>query len=152
MSHCNFEHIITVPGVFIIELDLPHNWGVVPVAENNKWQAVVNVSPQLGDLFREILLFTVDHQQRSCRDTKGKNKPLVCYLLLSYKQATLINRQELQSINQIFFICCVFSLCSYRTDWHQSKWWELLAPQQSSPCSSGVGTCPWSLCECGPHS
>lgn len=50
-----------IPGVFVIELDLPHDGGVVPVTEDNERQAVVDVSPQLGDFFREILLFTIHH-------------------------------------------------------------------------------------------
>ena len=62
---------LKVPGVFIIELDLPHDRGVVPVTEDNKRQAVIDVSPQLGDLFREILLLAVHHQQCAYRDTKA---------------------------------------------------------------------------------
>lgn len=34
-----------LPGVLIVELDLPHDGGVVPVTEDDERQAVVDVSP-----------------------------------------------------------------------------------------------------------
>lgn len=52
-----------IPGVFVVELDLPHDRSVVPVAEDNERQTVVDVSPQLGDLLRKILLLAVYHQE-----------------------------------------------------------------------------------------
>lgn len=51
----------TIPGVLVIEFDLPHDRGVIPVTEDYKWQSIVNIPPQLGDFLRKILLLTVHH-------------------------------------------------------------------------------------------
>lgn len=63
-----------LPGVLVVEFDLPHDRGVVPVAEDDEGESIVHIPPQLGDFFRKILLLTVHHEQRAYRVRAAKTE------------------------------------------------------------------------------
>ncbi len=83
--------MFSVPGVLIIELHFSHDWCVVPVTEDDERQAVIYVSPQLGDFLWKILFLTVHHQQGPYKHAETDDS---WFLLLLIPQNQFIFKTE----------------------------------------------------------
>lgn len=59
------QQTLPLPRIFIVEFDLSHHTGVVPIGEHDHTQFVLqNVVFDFGNFFREKFIFRIHHQQR----------------------------------------------------------------------------------------